>query len=258
MRCHAALMQIVEVTAIDGDQVTIDTPLYITHLASLAPQAFFWDGGNLKYAGIENLAIDAQFTDASISMTFCTDCWVKGVQVEHVARGAVSLFYDSHVEVRDSYFHLAEATAPTNYGIEVDDTSASLFENNILDALAAGIIVSWSSNGNVIAYNYSINDSPGSLVLGQTLSNHSVHAFMNLWEGNTVPKYVSDAIWDRRVTRRCSGIASRGTWRRATRAAGAMVPTATGRCAGSLASQLQHHRHVLGEPGVHNGYQAAE
>jgi hypothetical protein len=120
-------------------------------------------------------------------MTFCTDCWVKGVQVEHIARGAVFLFYDLHVEIRDSYFHMNQASAPENYGIEVDDTSQSLFENNILDALAAGIIVSWSSSGNVIFCNYSINDSPGSQVLSQTLSNHSVHAFMNLWEGNTGP-----------------------------------------------------------------------
>ena len=254
-----AMMQIVEVTAINGNQITIDPPVYYTHLATLAPQAFFWDGGNLKYAGIEDLAIDAQYTDASISMTFCTDCWVKGVQIEHIARGAITTFYDSHVEVRDSYFHMNQASAPENYGLEIDDTSTSLFENNILDALAAGIIVSWSSSGNVIAYNYSVNDAPGSLVLSQTLSNHSVHAFMNLWEGNTVPKFVSDAIW---------GSASHQTLFR-NRFSGYMEPRDAG--GGStwsngnwpIALEAWHRDfniigNVLGQQGVQNGYQAAD
>ena len=254
-----ALMQIVQVLAVNGKQVTIDAPVYVTHLASLVPQAFYWDGGNLAYAGIENLAIDAQYHDQAINMTFCSHCWVKGVQIEHIARGAVALFYDLHVEIRDSYFHMNQASAPENYGLEVDDTSQSLFENNILDALAAGIIVSWSSSGNVIAYNYSINDSPGSQVLGQTLSNHSVHAFMNLWEGNTVPKFVSDVIW---------GSASHQTLFR-NRISGTLQPFAASGSTtlwsnGNWPVGLEAwHRdfnfigNVLGTAGVQNGYQAA-
>jgi hypothetical protein len=253
-----ALMQIAQIKAINGKEVTIDTPVYTTHLGSLLPQAFYWDGGNLEYAGIENLAIDAQYQDRAISMTFCTNCWVKGIEVEHIARGAVSLFYDLHVEVRDSLFRLNKASAPENYGIEVDDTSQSLFENNILDALAAGIIVSWSSSGNVIAYNYSINDSPGSLVLGQTLSNHSVHALMNLWEGNSVPKFVSDVIW---------GSASHQTLFR-NRISGFMNPRDAGATRWSngnwpLVLEAWHRDfnvigNVLGQPGVQNGYEASD
>jgi hypothetical protein len=250
-----ALMQIVQIKAINGKDVTLDAPVYITHRADLSPQAFYWDGGNLEYAGVENLAIDAQYNDQAISMTFCTNCWVKGVAIEHIARGAVSLFYALHVEIRDSYFHMNKASAPENYGIEVDDTSQSLFENNILDALAAGIIVSWSSSGNVISYNYSVNDSPGSQVLGQTLSNHSVHAFMNLWEGNTVPKFVSDVIW---------GSASHQTLFR-NRFSGYMEPRDPGPWSNGnwpLSFEAWHRDfnvigNVLGEPDVQNGYQAA-
>jgi hypothetical protein len=151
-----------------------------------------------------------------------------------------------------------KASAPENYGIEVDDTSTSLFENNILDALAAGIIVSWSSSGNVISYNYSINDSPGSQALGQTLSNHSVHAFMNLWEGNTVPKFVSDVIW---------GSASHQTLFR-NRLSGYMEPRDSGGTLWSngnwpIALEAWHRDfniigNVLGQTGVQNGYEAAD
>jgi hypothetical protein len=77
--CPRGLQQLVRVTAIDGNSVTIDPPLYMRHLESLAPQAFFWGGGKLEYAGIEDLKIDAQFTDGAITFTFSSNCWVNNV-----------------------------------------------------------------------------------------------------------------------------------------------------------------------------------
>jgi hypothetical protein len=50
-----ALMQIAQVQAVSGKLVTLDVPVYATHLATLSPQVFYWDGGNLAYAGVENL-----------------------------------------------------------------------------------------------------------------------------------------------------------------------------------------------------------
>jgi hypothetical protein len=95
-------------------------------------------------------------------------------------------------------------------------------------------------------------------VLSQTLSNHSVHAFMNLWEGNTVPKFVSDVIW---------GSASHQTLFR-NRISGYLQPSSVS--GGMLWSNGNWpvgleawHRdfnfigNVLGQAGVQNGYQAA-
>jgi hypothetical protein len=190
-----ALMQLAEITAIKGNDVTLDRPVYYTHLASLSPQAFFWEGGNLSYAGIETLKIDALYNDQAVDFSFCTNCWAEGIEVDHIARGGVSLWYDDHFELRDSYLFMNMATAPENYGTEIDDTGASLFENNILDTLDVGLIFAWSSNGNVAAYNYSVNEDPGSADLGAAIDTHSVHTFMNLYEGNTQGKFGFDYIW---------------------------------------------------------------
>ena len=255
-----ALMQMAEVTAINGNNVSLDRPVYITHLAGLSPQAFFWRGGNLSYAGIESLRIDAQYTNQAVDFSFCTNCWAKAIEVDHIARGAVSLWYDDHFELRDSYFYMNQAAAPTNYGVEVDDTGASLLENNIFDNITIGCILSWSSNGNVVGYNYSVNESPGSQDLGGAHGTHSVHAFMNLFEGNYGGKLGFDYVWGSgsdetlfrnrltgylppRTSTSGPGLWSNGNW--------PLFIEAWNRAFNVVGN-------VLGTDGVANGYQAAD
>jgi hypothetical protein len=255
-----ALVEMAEVTAIQGNQVTLDRPIYYTHTASLSPQAFFWGEKNVSYAGVESLRIDSQYNAQTLAFAFCTNCWVKAVEVDHITRAAVSLYYDDHFEFRDSYLYMNQATAPTNYGVEVDDTAASRFENNIFDSMDIGVIVSWSSNGNVIAYNYSVNESPGSQVLGGAHGTHSVHTFMNLFEGNTAAKIGFDYVW---------GSTSHQTLFR-NRLTGYMAPrTSSGQPGGDWSNgnwplfleawnrDFNVVGNVLGTAGVQNGYQAA-
>ena len=188
------LQQLVRVTAVTGNSVTIDPPLYYPHLASLSPQAFFWDTPDLEYAGIEDLHIDAQYTSGAVMFTFCRGCWAKGLEIDHVARGGVWAMYTSHLEVRDSYFYLAEAAAPTNYGVEIDNSSAALVENNIFDSLTASVLFGCSASGTVVGYNYVVNPAPASAWLFPGLSAHCAHSYMDLWEGNSAPNLILDVI----------------------------------------------------------------
>src|SRR5262249_1880984 len=87
--CPRGLQQFVKVTALSGNQVTLESPLYYTFLGSLAPQAFIWAGGNIEYAGIEHMNIDAQFNSFAVAFTFCSNCWARDLAVTHVARDAV-------------------------------------------------------------------------------------------------------------------------------------------------------------------------
>jgi hypothetical protein len=190
-----ALIQTVEVQAIDGNVVTIAPPLYLAHDPALSPRAAFWDGDDLRYAGVENLTIDARNGDAAVRVSFCAHCWLKGVEIDHFARGAVWLSYSRHAEIRDSRFTMNQAAAPENYGLEIDDTSESRIENNILDALTSGVEVSYSSHGNVIAYNYATNAAPSSQTVYADMGSHSVHTYMNLWEGNVVTQLAFDVVW---------------------------------------------------------------
>lgn len=190
-----AMPQIVRITAISGNQVAIDSPLHFTHRADLSPQAFFWDGPRLEYAGIEDLRVDAQFIDRGVGFSFTANCWVKGIEIDNISRGAVWMFWTYHNEVRDSYFFHTEAVAPQNYGIEMDDTTASLLENNIMDETTAGFMVGWPNTGAVVAYNYTIHDGPGSPITNANVSTHDAHNYMNLFEGNITPKMYFDFIW---------------------------------------------------------------
>jgi hypothetical protein len=253
-----ALMQTVEIQSIAGNDVTIAPPLYVAHLASLQPQAFLWDGDDLRYAGVENLTVDGQNGDAALQFSFCAHCWVKGVEIDHFARGAVSLSYDRHFELRDSRIFMNKAAAPENYGVEIYDTTDSRFENNILEALTSGIEVSYSSNGNVIAYNYATGAAPGAQTIYSDMGTHSVHAYMNLWEGNVVTQMAFDVVW---------GSASHQTLFR-NRVTGYLPPRPG--ADGSLWSgwnwpvliqawqrDFNVVGNVLGTAGVQNGYQAA-
>jgi len=188
------LQQLVRVTAVAGNTVTIDPPLYYPHLAFLDPQAFFWDTPDLEYAGIEDLKIDAQYTDGAVTFTFCRNCWAQSLEVDHVARGAVWGLYTSHLEVRDSYFYLAQAAGPENYGVELDNSSAALVENNIFDSLTASVLFGCSASGSVVGYNYVVNPAPPSSWLFPGLSAHCAHSYMDLWEGNSAPDLILDVI----------------------------------------------------------------
>jgi hypothetical protein len=69
----------VEIQSVDSPtQVTIKAPgVAYDHTASLAPQAFWWNTsgssgpGNIAYAGVENMQINANSNDDAISMPFC-------------------------------------------------------------------------------------------------------------------------------------------------------------------------------------------
>jgi hypothetical protein len=188
------LQQLVRVAAIAGNAVTIDPPLYYPHLSGLSPQAFFWDTADLEYAGIEDLKIDAQFTSGAVTFTFCRSCWARNLEVDHIARGGVWAMYTSHLEVRDSYFFMAQAAAPTNYGVEIDNSSGALVENSIFDSLTASVLFGCSASGSVVAYNHVVNPAPQSAWLFPGLSAHCAHSYMDLWEGNSAPNMILDVI----------------------------------------------------------------
>jgi hypothetical protein len=253
-----ALMQTVEVQAVAGAEVTIAPPLYLPRRTDLAPQAFFWDGDDLRYAGIENLTVDGQNGDRALELDFCAHCWVKGVEIDHVHRAAVAVNYSRHVEIRDSRFYMNQAVAPENYGIELADTSDSRVENDIFDSLTSPIVVGFSSNGNVIAYNYTVNDVPGTSTVYSDAGTSSTHTYMNLWEGNVVTQLGFDVTW---------GSGSHETLFR-NRVTGYMPPRPDGK--GNLWSSWNWplfiqawHRdfnvvgNVLGTPEVPNGYELA-
>jgi len=191
--------QIVEVTDVKGDRVTISPGLYgnYTHM----PVAVPFDMAT-RYAGVEDLQIYANNTgyDADVGMLKCAYCWIKGVEANYADGDYAEILWGYRDEVKDSYFSNAYVHEPGRHdsGIHVGyKTSASLFVNNIIERGRVSFDLGWGIAGNVFAYNYTmgefISEAPDAVIGGFRF--HGAHPQFNLFEGNIVTTIDEDSVW---------------------------------------------------------------
>lgn len=245
-----AQFQMVEITAIpDSTHITVNPPVDYTHSASLTPQVFYWNtsgGGNIEYAGVENMQINANSQNFAIAFDWCSYSWVKNVVVTNVARDAVYMIYGYRNEVRDSYFAgPLTAGGPTQYGLEITNSSLVKVENNILYGITSAILPA-TSNGLVAGYNYAYNPVAGNEFVD--FDTHQVHNYNHLYEGNVFDSEGFDNIW---------GSASQNTMFR-NRISGDSPNKTNYRTVAVIASQNHYMNlvgNVLGTIGFHTVYQ---
>ncbi|MBN2498988.1 MAG: hypothetical protein JXR96_30645 [Deltaproteobacteria bacterium] len=197
------LGQLVEVTAVDGNQIHFNIPLYWTYDPALSPQATFAAPRTLvRWSGIEDLTLTQPEVSATylIEMQGCQYCWLRNVEVERVDWRAVWMLQSLQNEIRECYFHesINGYGRSHGYGVLVDMfSSANLVEDNILRTLDGGFLMtSGGAAGNVLGYNYmhdSRFDDPWWLT-GSPSLNHAPHPMMNLWEGNIGCQITGDFI----------------------------------------------------------------
>jgi hypothetical protein len=180
--------QIVEVTGVSGNTVTISPALYLAY--SRTPLATPVSMGATN-AGVENLQVymnNSGFT-ANFLMQGASSSWIRNVESNYTDGNHADLHWSYRNEIRDSYFHDAwtHSAGSTDADIFIaDKTSGTLVENNALRRLHQSIMLNWGAAGNVIAYNYIDNnfDSGGYNTLFGGLNVHGAHPMFNLWEGN--------------------------------------------------------------------------
>jgi hypothetical protein len=187
-----AMAQIDRVTAVSGNTITLERPLYFDYTSS--PQAYKLT--MVENAGLENLRLQPTASSGTgvvyknINLESCAHCWVHGVESDMaVDRSNVYLsdVYGSEISndyLDDGYTH----TSGETYAIFVEFRgSENRIENNIIRKARHSMIMSGGS-GNVFAYNYALDpfmsEYPNALPESDT---HSAHPFMNLWEGNVIP-----------------------------------------------------------------------
>ncbi len=86
------LGQLVEVTAVNGNQVTLNLPLHWTYAAALDPWAYQVDAdAMIRYAGLEDLTFtqDDPEVEFVIEMDGAQYSWVKNVEIENIQRRAM-------------------------------------------------------------------------------------------------------------------------------------------------------------------------
>lgn len=194
--------QKVNVTAINGNVVTISPGLYMPNWRpAQSPKAW---GANtyIKMSGIEDMSLDhtASNAQSGIVLFNAYNCWVKGVRSVQADRNHVWGWETAAGIVRDSYFYGTKNAKSQSYGVELYHASDMLVENNIFQHIVAPLMVAGSASGSVYGYNYAIDDyyCPEQGNCGVTLMGQAwLHAGGQdniLFEGNDGPAWFSDDI----------------------------------------------------------------
>lgn len=129
------------ITAIDGDQITVDIPIVDTiqdrYGGGVIYRADFT--GRIEQVGIEDLRLDSEYsgsTDEShgwtgVALRRTTHSWVHGVTVTHFGYAAVSIGSESDfntVEECAMRRPVSVVTGSRRYSFEVDDGVGNLFQ----------------------------------------------------------------------------------------------------------------------------------
>jgi hypothetical protein len=197
------LGQLVEVTGVSGNQVSLNLPLHWTYNTSLNPWAYQVDASAMiRHAGLEDLTLtqDSPEVEFMIEMDGAQYSWVKNVEIKNIQRRAMWVIESLQSEIREVYVHtgIDGYGRDHGYGIFIDlHSSNNLVEDNILSEIdGGGVMTGGGASGNVIAYNYLREvrfDDPWWLIASPSI-NHAPHPKMNLWEGDIGVKAEGDII----------------------------------------------------------------
>jgi hypothetical protein len=199
------MIQIDKVTAVNGNTMTLDRPLYYTFLASSTPK-FRSYTFSVSKSGVEDIKLygnNASRSEPGIGLSRSVYCWVKNVEFfgdPDVAK-AFPVFgqYVYADEIRDSYFHFSlETQSDRAYSVGfMFSTSDNKVENNIFREQRHGGGQEGGGSGNVWLYNY-IDDLYFTYDLTWMDSmrmNHGAHPYFILIEGNIASQFGSDVSW---------------------------------------------------------------
>lgn len=190
--------QIVKVTAVSGNTVTITPGLYMPNWRSSQSPGAWWSSGlPITMSGIEDLSVDHTTSTrrSGIYFYYAYNCWIKNVKSLNANRNHVWLYESARVTVRDSYFYGTQNAASQSYGIESYMSSDNLAENNIFQHVTTGMMTGGSTAGSVFAYNYSIDDYYSVATWMQSSSYfHAGGIGFVLFEGNEGIGLTADAI----------------------------------------------------------------
>lgn len=191
---NRARSQIVQVTAKEGNAITITPPFFFTFSSRRAPQAQKLRALT-QYAGVEDLTIQNGAGTGSgkrinLRFTGAANSWARNIKINTCGKRCIEVATDNYrIEIRDSYITkcIDRVNSDSCYGTLVATSSGCLVENNIYDGTADSVMLAWGASGNVVAYNYShdVHRTHNQATwFWPTTWSHGAHTSYNLWEGN--------------------------------------------------------------------------
>jgi hypothetical protein len=186
------------VTAINGSNITVDPPIKLPNWSSAQKPQIWFATSPITKVGIENLSITATNSGAgqSILIGNCNQCFVSGVRSVMANRSHIRILFSTHYQIQNNYMYGNISHATVSYGIEMFGGWDGLIVNNIFQqSTDSEPSCSGACEGNVIAYNYDINNvyvTQGWEQAGNYL--HASGTAYNLWEGNVGDGYNADDV----------------------------------------------------------------
>ena len=203
-RLNRSITQLVEVTAVNGNTITFNTPLHTTFTVANSAQVTRYQAPFLRMAGIEDLFVwggEGGDFHGNIPVNNCAYCWVKNVEATWSVGTDIGFYSTFRSELRDSFIHETSNPDPGGGGYLTGlnvGASDNLFENNIMWYGNKEIVMRASGGGNVIAYNY-MDDSFGSSYPESPEAGlnagHYTTPHLELLEGNYSQNYKGDSFW---------------------------------------------------------------
>ncbi len=140
---------------------------------------------------------------SNFHFNYAINCRVSDIESYYTNYAHVEMRNSAHIEVSGCYFTLSHGygTGGRGYGTMVHLGSVNcLIKDNIFDVLRHSIILQAGANGNVIAFNYSLNPRQTTTIFGFEIENsltgelvlHGNYPYANLFEGNRVSMAIAD------------------------------------------------------------------
>lgn len=189
------------VTAINGNDVTIQTPIYMTNWAAgNTPKAWWMDAAILRRIGVEKLTADTEGSDGadldgfgtSISIMNAYEIWVR--QVETYKGGStahIGTIGAARCEFRRNYLYGNKGGGSQAYGFIPSSGSGFWIEDNVMLEVTAPCVPGWYYSEMAFTFNFATNN-PFVGFQDQMIVNHDSHNHMHLAEGNFGNGYHGD------------------------------------------------------------------
>jgi hypothetical protein len=162
LRANRSQEQVVTVTSISGSgpyTVGISPGIYMPNWSSSKSPQAWWPTSPIVSAGVENLSIDSSHaSNESVGIFNCSGCWVSGIRSIDPARSHVMAWQSPHTTVQNSYFYRTANQSSSSYGLEFNNSSDSVAQNNIFQQLSAPYVNNGSCSGCVMSYNFDVNN----------------------------------------------------------------------------------------------------
>ena len=273
-RVHRFQSEIVQATSCvpscsSGGSTTVNITPPLIHpnwVASQTPQA--WLIQPSSNVGVRNLSIDGTGTTniTGVGLNSVENAWVQGVRIVHSDVIGIWLIDVAHASLLDNYIDdvgqglscQGGFPACDPWGIKDSQGADNLIQNNIIQATRVGIANGEGpATGDVVAYNFLINQYDESDFVWGALWQHSNGDDFDLYEGNIGSQLFEDQIHGSHLMI----TAFRNFFTGWETCANGQCGTYTAKAAGTSAiDDLSYNRYtnavanVLGTPGITTNY----